>query len=306
MSTIIANDTKSALQVASTAHHITQFKVYCDGSRYKGSAGAAAILYNGNTAVKSLYLHISSANEHTVYETELVRIILTLHLLALLMHLITSTIIIGLDNQATIESLNNQKPKPTHNLLDQIHMAAKLLNSKQDHIKCRNEFRIASSNGHHPVIRTRGVWDLRIHWVPGHHGFLPNEWVDALAKRVAKGNSSPVKDLPAFLRKATPMSIAALHQENKSKIQHIWKRCWKGSPRRKLTDKIDKSTPSKKWMNLTKPLTHKQASILMQLQTGHVGLNKYLHHIKRATSPKCSNCNENTDETVSHFLLVCT
>ena len=127
-----------------------------------------------------------------------------------------------------------------------------------------------------------------------------------LAKRAAKGNSSPVKNLPTFLRKTTPTSIAALCQENKSKIQCVWKRCWKDSPHRKLTDKIDKSTPSKKWMNLTKPLTCKQASILIQLQTSHVGLNKHLHRIKHATSPKCTNCTKNADETVSHFLLVCT
>ena len=163
MSTIIDNDTKRALQTASTAHHITQFKVYCDGSRYQGGAGAAAILYDGNTAAKSLYLHIGPANEHTVYETELVGIILALHLLVLITCLITSTIIIGLGNQATIKSLNNQKPKPAHYLLDQIHTAAKLLNSKQDQIQRRSNLILARNNGHHPVIRTRGVCDLRIH-----------------------------------------------------------------------------------------------------------------------------------------------
>ena len=45
--------------------------------------------------------------------------------------------------------------------------------------------------------------------------------INALAKRVAKGNSNPAKNLPAFLRKTTPTSIAVLHQENKSKIQHV-------------------------------------------------------------------------------------
>ena len=121
-------------------------------------------------------------------------------------------------------------------------------------------------------------------------------------KKVAKGESSPKRDLPAFLRKDTPASMAALHQENKSKIQWLWKRCWKDSPCHQHMDKIDKSTPSKKWINLT---NHKQASILMQLHTGHIGLHKYLHCIKCTTSPKCPNCTKDVDKT-SALPLVCT
>ena len=43
---------------------------------------------------------------------------------------------------------------------------------------------------------------------------------------------------------------------------------------------IDISTPSKKWMMLVQSLSRKQASIIMQLRTVHIGLNKYLHHIQ--------------------------
>ena len=83
-------------------------------------------------------------------------------------------------------------------------------------------------------------------------------------------------------------------------------KCWKNSPCHKQAMKIDKSLPSKKWINLVKLLTHKQASILMQLQTGYIGLNKHLHHINHVTSPKCLNCDKDSDETVGHYLLACT
>ena len=68
---------------------------------------------------------------------------------------------------------------------------------------------------------------------------------------------------------------------------------------------IDISTPSKKWMMLVQSLSRKQASIIMQFQTVHIGLNKYLHHIKHSDTPNCPNCNANTTKTVHHFLFKC-
>lgn len=150
-----------------------------------------------------------------------------------------------------------------------------------------------------------GVCDHRVHWVPGHHGFLPNEKVDELVKKAAKGETSHRRDLPTFFRESITTSVAASHQENKDKIQHLWKRCWKHSPCQQQIEKIDKFTLSKKWVTLTKQLTHKQASII-QPCTSHIGLNKLLHHIKHTVSPKCPDCNEETDKTVHHYLLTCT
>lgn len=60
------------------------------------------------------------------------------------------------------------------------------------------------------------------------------------------------------------------------------------------------------WMKLIKPLMQKQAAIVMQLCTRHIGLNKHLHHIKCLDSPHCPNCDKNAVETVHHFLFDCT
>ena len=44
----------------------------------------------------------------------------------------------------------------------------------------------------------------------------------------------------------------------------------------------------------------------MQLWTGHITHNKYLHHIHHAVTPICPNCNTNTEEIIHHFLFDCT
>ena len=77
------------------------------------------------------------------------------------------------------------------------------------------------------------------------------------------------------------------------------------SPRCRHMGGIDKSVPSKKWMSLVKPLSRRQASLIMQLRTGQIGLNKHLHRIRRSDTPYCPNCNENAVETIHHFLFDC-
>ena len=69
-------------------------------------------------------------------------------------------------------------------------------------------------------------------------------------------------------------------------------------------DKIDDKLPSHSFLMATNHLTRAQVSILMQLHTGHILLNCFLHKISRADSPVCPSCRL-TDETVHHYLLDC-
>ena len=160
-----------------------------------------------------------------------------------------STIIIGLDNQATICSLNNQKHKPAHHLLDLIHTAAKHLHSCQDHIQQWSKIQNLRHVRQNPRIKSKDACDLHIHWVPGHHNFEPNEKAGELAQEAAKGESSLCADLPVSLWKLIPMSVAALCQEAKAKIQHIWARRWKISLCCIHMGSIDKYMPLKKWLS---------------------------------------------------------
>ncbi|KAF8579643.1 hypothetical protein K439DRAFT_1288258, partial [Ramaria rubella] len=43
---------------------------------------------------------------------------------------------------------------------------------------------------------------------------------------------------------------------------------------------------------------------LIQLRTGHIPLNRHLHGIGKAASPKCPHC-PLKDETVHHFIMIC-
>ena len=88
-------------------------------------------------------------------------------------------------------------------------------------------------------------------------------------------------------------------------MQNRWKHRWKLSPQYRKTHSINKSTPSKNWLKLVTNLLQTQASLMFQLHSGHIGLNKYLHWIKCAASPTCTNCNDSSAKTIQHFLFEC-
>jgi hypothetical protein len=67
---------------------------------------------------------------------------------------------------------------------------------------------------------------------------------------------------------------------------------------------IDHTIPSRKFASRIADLPREHGTLIFQLRTGHVALNKYLHRIGKAPSAKCQECNT-YEETVHHFLLVC-
>ena len=57
-------------------------KIFTDGSCTEGKVGRVAVLYVNNTQIMKLQYHLGSACEHTIFEAELVGLILAAHLLA--------------------------------------------------------------------------------------------------------------------------------------------------------------------------------------------------------------------------------
>ena len=53
-----------------------KYKVYCNRSSIEGGVSAAAILYKNNQLIKTKRVYLGSANEHTIFEAELVGILL--------------------------------------------------------------------------------------------------------------------------------------------------------------------------------------------------------------------------------------
>jgi len=248
-------DTKDdAFTMASISHINYRYKIYSDGSGYEGGIGASAVLYKGENVVKVLRHYLGTDKCHTVYEAEGVGVAMGLHLLNGLNRKLTDVVILGTDSQALIKATENQRPHAGHFILDEIHNAAEKLQAKQDGLFNREERAQATRAGEAWKGRTKGVIDLRLIWVPGHHDFTPNEKADEEAKKAAKGDSSDAKLLPSFLRKSLPLSISAIRQEYTAQLGKRWTRRWKTSPRAKTLRSIDNSAPSKKFLRLTKDL----------------------------------------------------
>ena len=93
---------------------------------------------------------------------------LALHLLIGLTCQLLFTVIIGIDNQAAIRSLMNQKSKPVHYLLDKIHNATERFHQHQDQLQNKTTFQQAQHQQRQLTAKSRNVVDLQIHWILGH------------------------------------------------------------------------------------------------------------------------------------------
>ena len=143
LKTIISSDKESMLTSANENHTESQYKVYCDASGFEGGAGASTVLYKGNHIIKSLYYHLGPLTEHTVYESELIRLMPALHLLIGLTCQLLFTVTIKIDNQAAIRSLTNQKSIPAHYLLNKNYNTTKLFHQCQDWLQNKTTFQQA-------------------------------------------------------------------------------------------------------------------------------------------------------------------
>ena len=296
--TIISADKEAALTLANSTNHSLPIRIYSDGSGYKGGIGAAAMLYQGNRVIDTLHYYLGPDTEHTVYEGKVVSITLGFYMFYKLNCQLTETVLIGLDNQVELKALNNQCLKPGHYLLNKVHDAAEALHAKQD--KLFNARLLCETWAWEETWKssTCDVIDIRLQWVPGHMDFAPNKKADKEAKHAAQGLSSPSRELLKYLWKQPPVSVPALQQQLNAKLQRHWACQWKASPCYQHLHLIDNSAPSKKFLTLTKTLSHWQSSIMMQLCTSCIGLNQWLFHIKQLESPSCLHCLGITVETV--------
>jgi len=122
-------------------------------------------MYINKTEKCSLHYYLGPLSDHTVYEGEIVGLIIALHLLKSIHFQLSSYTIIGTDNQAAIKALSNQTPHPAHHLLDQVHNAAEQLHTAQ--------YQLTNTITRH--LPTKNVIDLQIHWTPGHSSFPSNK-----------------------------------------------------------------------------------------------------------------------------------
>ena len=132
--TRIAADKTKALEW-DLEHRDDECMVYTDGSGYEGGIGASAVMYLNGREHSSLKLHLGTKSEHTIYEGELVGVILALHLIKNL-NVDIDHANISLDNQSGIQATHHQKPQPSYHLLEKIHQA--IDSTIKDHVASYN------------------------------------------------------------------------------------------------------------------------------------------------------------------------
>jgi len=268
-------------------------KVYTDGSGYEGNVGAAAVLYRkgAEEPEKILRYHLGPLTKHTTFEGEAVGSILAAWMLQGRQEVGKATVTSYTDSQAFIKSTGVRKSGSGQYLVMEYLRLTEIMTDETDT----------------PTPADTDKFTLK--WVAAHKGVAGNERVDEEAKRAAQGDSSPPEELPPALQKRLPTSASAVKQKFTDKLKVRWAETWKTSPRYARFQHINTDFPFNKFRKINNALSRPQASLLTQLQTGHVPLNSYLYRIKKSGTRRCESCwavgQIETVETVVHYLFEC-
>ena len=99
------------------------------------------------------------------------------------------------------------------------------------------------------------------------------------------GDSSPAPLQPKACRDPVLVSRSVEHQTHLKRLGAKMASEFTRSPRCQGLRSIDPSMPLRNFRKATQDLPWGQASLLIQLRTGHILLQKYLHKSARSTPP---------------------
>ena len=147
------------------------------------------------------------------------------------------------------------------------------------------------------LMRVNESRQVILHWVRGHANIGGNEVVDKLAKKAKENNRSVNSCLMSE-------EILSCLKEN---FLTYWNENWKsnvnytrkGLDLYKVKDNIRQRIPVYKLKN------RKYEKTLYRLRLRHTGLKKYLCKIGISDSAICDHCNDQSEETIEHYLLYC-
>ncbi len=257
-------------------------QVYMDRSTHGGNVGAAAVMMCKGKKIRSLRYRLGMDDEHTVFEAEVVGILLGLHLIKSKARSKTS-VTLGVDNQAILKVLKSKLNKAGHYLAAEIIKLAATIQKKKG----------------------KG-FTLTLNWTAGHVRIEGNKEVDKEVKKAADGDTTSEGMLPTSLIKKLKRSKLATNQKLSEERKRKWRQEWSALPRYQKITHLDPSLPSKKFVAITSnaKISRSMASKIFQLRAGHIPLNGYLHKIKRAPSAECPECGH-PKEMPQHFVMEC-
>ena len=271
------------VSIANEKSDTADYKAFSDGSGQEDGIGASAVLYKKGflRPVKTIQAFMGPKTKHNTYEAEAAGAILAIWVIRNTPETIGKTVSLYIDNQAIVMALSGSKTTSGQYLINAATTAANGLPCK-----------------------------LTIRWISSHSEVRGNEAADRLAKEAAQGRSSSQIDLPHLFRSPLPVSASAAKQAFNAKLNKMWMKIWSNSPRKERFTQTDPEFPFNGFRKRLFKLTRNQASLIMQLRTGHIPLNYYLRRIGKSDSDKCPKCEANPNnvqvtETINHFLFEC-
>lgn len=137
--------------------------------------------------------------------------------------------------------------------------------------------------------------EVIIQWIPSHIGIVGNDKADFLAKE-ASTDGTDFQTTPYYIDYIPVLKNVCLQNwkeyfDLRSREKGIWYRTIQPQP--SYTPWIDKCF-----------LSREDLTILLRLRSGHMPLNKFGFIMKKLTSPLCSACNDDEEDTY-HILMRC-
>lgn len=146
-------------------------------------------------------------------------------------------------------------------------------------------------------LQERGI-DIRIQWLPTHSEKKGAQLAKEAAARATE------EEWPFYLPDWADTQLkSSSWRWRRESLQQTRVQQFKKTIGGNYTKEIDSALPGNHIKRLYDQLTRHQAVTLIQLRTGHIPLNWFLHRIGKADSSTCE-CSE-SPETVKHFLFDC-
>ncbi|PPQ91505.1 hypothetical protein CVT25_013881 [Psilocybe cyanescens] len=230
--------------------------------------GASAVMYYAecNKPAQTIQYQLGQDTEYSTDNAEAVGVTLGCWMLRNSSRLGPLSSSIYTDSKNVIKATTTRTPKSGSYLVEELNKIA------------------AGLMGHEQIQYHGEKFTLR--WIPAHKNITGNETADMEAQRAAAGEQlAPQSLLLHYLRnRKLPISPKHLKSCMQISLNDEATRQWNTSHRKQSFANIDTGYPFNNFRKIQNTMTRTKANIYMQLRTGHIPLNSYLHHFGKSDS----------------------